>query len=245
MPFPWGGKVTYSQLAEKFSWPTVIISIILTPLLLVWSKLLAYPIWLIGPFKNGPLYMMKYNFSYPDKENAFLSEAYDGFTPTTRRCCPDGWTCLTDYEGGKFFEAFWGLIQVADMDVNDDRIIISPNWKSWAPVSNIFIERPTAPVHEHQARFYFPIMGLNLINPFNWVSQTWTGSAFFWYGFVSNTEFCKKNGISSHLSILPKAEDPAKIHKDLSMTYESPTANGSKGDSESPEQFQDGYGSMK
>jgi len=229
MPFPWGGKVTHSQLAEKFSWPTVVISIILTPLLLILSKLLAYPVWMIGPLKNGPLYLMKYRFSYPDKENAFLSLAYDGATPTTRKYCPAGWTCLTDYEGGKIFEAFWGLIQVADMDVTDERIIVSPNWLSWSPVSNIFIERPKAPVHEHQTRFYFPIMGLNLINPFNWALSTFSGSAFLWYGFISNAEFCKNNGITSHLSFLPKAEDPAKIKKDLSMTYELSDTNGMVG----------------
>eukprot|EP00957_Ditylum_brightwellii_P099070 7545855-Ditylum_brightwellii.AAC.1 len=74
---------------------------------------------------------------------------------TSSKWLPAGWTSLMDYEGGKFFECFWGLLQVADIDFNKDRVIISSNFLTWLDVSNVFIEFPKAPVHEHQVRFYF------------------------------------------------------------------------------------------
>ena len=116
MPFPWGGTLTYSQLAAKFGWPCVVVSLILTPFLLLWSKLLAFPVWMAGPLKNGPFYTMKYNISYPEDENVFKKHIYDGPVKTSAKFCPAGWTSLMDYEGGKFFECFWGVLQVADID---------------------------------------------------------------------------------------------------------------------------------
>eukprot|EP00957_Ditylum_brightwellii_P090887 6920496-Ditylum_brightwellii.AAC.1 len=67
-------------------------------------------------------------------------------------------------------------------------------------------------------------MGLNLINPFNWVTSIWAVTSVLWFEKVSNKSFAKANGIHPNLHFLPKAEDPKKIHADLSMTYESPTA---------------------
>ena len=234
MAFPWGGSVTHKELADKFGWFSVIISAILLPFLLVWSKLLAFPKWMVGPLKNGPFYTMKYNISYPENENAFKKHVYDGPVKTSRDWVPAGWTSLMDYEGGKFFECFWGLLQVADIDFNEDRIIISSNFLTWLDVSNVFIEFPKPPVFEHQVRFYFPIMGLNLINPFNWVTSAWAVTSVIWFEKVSNKKFAKENGIHPNLHFLPKNEDPAKIHADKSMTYESPTASGT----------QVGYGSI-
>ena len=169
------------------------------------------------------------------ERNVFKKHIYDGPVKTSRRCCPAGWTSLMDYEGGKFFECFWGVLQVADIDVNEDRIIISSNFLTWLDVSNVFIEFPKAPIHEHQVRFYFPIMGLNLINPFNWVTSAWAVSSVIWFEKVSNKKFAKENGIFPDLHFLPKNEDKKKIHEDKSMTYESP--NKAKGETE--EQFQD------
>jgi hypothetical protein len=161
MAFPWGGSLTHSQLAAKFGWPTIILSAILTPLLVIWSKLLAFPIWMAGPLKNGSFYTMKYKFSYPNNEDIFRKTVYDGSTRTSSKYLPAGWTCLMDYEGGKMYESFWGLLQVLDIDFNDDRIIASSNFLTWVTVSNVFVEYSKAPVYEHQVRFYFPIWGLN------------------------------------------------------------------------------------
>lgn len=221
MAFPWGGSLTYSQLAAKFGWPSVIISFILTPFLLVWSKLLAFPKWMIGPLKNGPFYAMKYHITYPNNPGIFRKTIYDGATPTTSKWVPKGWTSLMDYEGGKFFESFWGLLQCADIDFNDRRIIISSNFMTWLDVSNVFIEFTEGPVLEHQVRFYFPVMGLNLINPFNLVTSVWAVSSVVWFEKVANKEFAKKNGIFPNLRFLPPAEDPSKINpKNLSMTFD-------------------------
>uniref|UniRef100_A0A7S3V4G6 Uncharacterized protein n=1 Tax=Chaetoceros debilis TaxID=122233 RepID=A0A7S3V4G6_9STRA len=221
MPFPWGGSLTYSQLAAKFGWPCVVVSLILTPFLLLWSKLLAFPVWMVGPLKNGPLYVIRYAISYPDNERVFMDTIYEGATPTSSWWLPKGWTSLTDYEGGLFYESFWGLLQCLDMDVNDERMLVSSNFFSWCVVSNVFIEYPKAPIHEHLVRFYFPIKGLNLINPFNWVTSAWAVSGVVWFEKVSNKGFAKKNGIHPHLRFFPKAEDPKKIHADKSMTFES------------------------
>lgn len=229
MAFPWGGTLTHSQLAAKFGWPCVIISMILTPFLLVWSKLLAFPKWMVGPLKNGPFYTMKYHIKYPENENIFRKTIYEGSTPTSSKWLPKGWTSIMDYEGGKFFESFWGLLQVADIEFNEERIIISSNFMTWLDVSNVFIEFPKDPVHEHQVRFYFPIMGLNLINPFNWVTSFWAVSGVLWFEKVSNKEFAKANGIFPKLHFLPKAEDPEKIKADGSMTFVPSTISNEYG----------------
>lgn len=215
--------MTHSQLAAKFGWPSVIISAILLPVLLLWSKLLAFPVWIDCIFKNGPFYTMKYNISYPDNEDVYRRTIYEGPTPTTNKWLPSGWTGHLDYEGGKFFEAFWGIMQVADIDFNADRIIISSNSLTWLNVSNVFIEFPKAPVHEHQIRFYFPIWGITMLNPFCWVTSTYAVLGVLWFEKVANRRFAKENGIYPKLQFLPHAEDPAKIHLDGSMTYEPST----------------------
>uniref|UniRef100_A0A7S1ZBS3 Uncharacterized protein n=1 Tax=Trieres chinensis TaxID=1514140 RepID=A0A7S1ZBS3_TRICV len=234
MAFPWGGSYTHAQLAAKFGWPCVIISVILTPVLILWSKLLAFPIWMVGPLKNGPFYAMRYHFEYPQNPEVFRKAVYEGKTSTTLKWLPSGWNSLIDYEGGLFFESFWGLLQCLDLDANEERVIVSSNWMTWVVVSNVFIEYTKPPVLEHQVRFYFPVKGLNLINPFNMITSMFAVGGVIWFEKVANRAFAKENGVHPHLQFLPPAEDPSKIHEDGSMTFE-----GSSSDTKSNE-----YGSL-
>ena len=103
--FRWGGSVTHQQLAAKFGWPSVIISIILLPFLMLWSKLLAFPVWM--PFKSGRYYLIKNTLAYPGNEDVMRQKVYTGPTGTAR--FPTGWNCHADVKGEKFFEHSGGL----------------------------------------------------------------------------------------------------------------------------------------
>ena len=97
----------------------------------------------------------------------------------------------------------FGDLQCLDMDVNDERVLISSNFLTWVVVSNALFEYPKDPVFEHLVRFYFfCFIGLNLINPFYWVTLAWTISGVVWFEKVSNKGFAKKNGIYPHLHYL-------------------------------------------
>ncbi len=56
-------------------------------------------------------------------------KVYTGPTCTARFLT--GWNCHFKVKGKKFYEAFWGIIQVLDLDPNEDRMIVSPNFMTW------------------------------------------------------------------------------------------------------------------
>lgn len=219
MAFPWGGSMSHSQLAAKFGWPSVIISMILFPFLIVWSKLLAFPIWIECFFKSGPFYAIRNVLNYPGNEDVMRQKVYEAPTSTAR--FPSGWNCHVDVEGGKFFEAFWGILQVLDVDITADRYIVSPNWKTWLLVSNVFVEFPKPPVFQNRVRFYFPLKGPNMINPFAWVTLMFGISGITWFGKYSFVPFKEQNGVVTTSKMFPEDEDPSNILPDGSLKYET------------------------
>mmetsp|Transcript_874 Transcript_874/g.2017 ORF Transcript_874/g.2017 Transcript_874/m.2017 type:complete len:724 (-) Transcript_874:344-2515(-) len=46
MPWPYGGSMTHCELAEKFGWAQMIVSILLLPITILYTRLLSFPIWL-------------------------------------------------------------------------------------------------------------------------------------------------------------------------------------------------------
>jgi len=217
MAFPWGGSLTHQQLATKFGWPTVIISAILLPILMLWSKLLAFPIWI--PFKNGPFYMQKTTFFYSSNENVMMQKIYTG--PSNLARFPAGWNCYADVEGKKFFEAFWGILQVLDLDATEDRFKLSSNWMTWLLVSIAFIDFPKPPVFENKVRIYFPLKGPNMINPFCWVTMAIGISGITWSGKYAFKPFYEKHGVTKIATKLPPDEEPQNVKSDGSFIYEN------------------------
>ena len=132
---------------------------------------------------------------------------------------PTGWNCYADVKGKKFFEAFWGIIQVLDLDATDDRLIVSPNFMTWLVVSNVFVEFPKAPVFENKVRFYFPLKGPNMINPFCWVTLAFGISGITWFGKWSFVPFKEENGVTTISKMFPPNEDPQNLNSDGSLIY--------------------------
>ena len=214
--FPWGGSVAHQQRAAKFGWPSVIISIILLPFLMLWSKLLAFPVWM--PFKSGRYYLIKNTLVYPGNEEVMGQKVYTGPTGTAR--FPTGWNCHADEKGEKFFEAFWEIIQVLDLDANDDRMIVSPNFMTWLLVSNVYVEFSKAPVFENKARFYLPLKGPNMLNPFCWATLFSGISGIIWFGRWSFVPFKEQEGVTTTSDMFPLEEDPKFFYPDGSLIYE-------------------------
>jgi len=219
MAFLWGGSKSLSELASKFGWLSVIASLILYPVLLLWVHLIAYPFWLMALVPHGSMYFRKSVMSYPDKgdgkDNQWRERLYCSST-SPAKCSPAGWNVYADVEGGKFFESFFGLIQVLDMKANDEKFIMSANFLSWFPVK-VLIEYPNAPVYEHSVRFYFPLDGPNKYNPFAWLTIAFIFAAIFWSSTYSYTELKSSLSMTSVATMFPPAEDPDKLNPDKSF----------------------------
>ena len=84
MAFPYGGSLTHTQLAAKFGWFSVIISILLLPFLLLWIKLLAFPVWISWIFPSGPFYMIKNILVFPGNEDVMRKKIYTAPTSICR-----------------------------------------------------------------------------------------------------------------------------------------------------------------
>lgn len=178
------------ELARKFGWPSMIISILLLPITFIWSKLLAFPVWLNYEFTTEPKCMVYNTFRYDNpsysdtNKDLFKNEFY--FAPKSVGRWPGGWNCHVDREGGKFFESFFGLINCLDIDFQSENYwVIKPNFWSWLIVSEVQIFfHPDG--KGHSILFYFPLDGPNKYNPFFWATMTyivmgiklWSGYSF-------------------------------------------------------------------
>lgn len=217
MAWPWGGSKTHAELAQKFGWPSIIITIILYPFLYLFSKLIAFPFWLeyIWPSKNW--YGLKTQYHY-DKEDFIRKEIYTSLE--THTTFPAGFIPFADVEGGKWIESFFGIIHAADLDTNDNRMIITPNPHRTIFPATCWLEFPDAPVKEHCVRFYFPILGPNIINPFMWIAMTYLNVSVFWFALISVPPFFKREGCRVTNTVMPPAEDKNKMLADGSIPYE-------------------------
>jgi len=180
--------MTHAELAKKFGWPSVIISILLLPFCLLWSRLLAFPVWL----KSEPKYTVENIILYPNDEDLFRKDFY--YSETSVTTFISGWNCHIDAkEGGKgkFFESFWGIINCLDIDDKGDTMIITRNSMSWLSLNEVFVEFAKTKVscHGHRVRFFFPLDGPNMYNPFTWATMAFIMSGMTWFSKVSFKDF--------------------------------------------------------
>jgi len=218
--------MTYSQMAAKFGWPSIIISILLTPFALLWSKLIAFPVWLDLIYKHKPFYVLKSSYKYPNEEDFVRKNVYTGavqhsiFPPMVDAL--NGFNFHADVEGGKWIESFYGFIHCLDMTTHDDRMVLETNSMTVFP-ANVFIEYPKGTsgpgVHEHRVRFYFPIKGPNMLNPAMWATLFIPLSGVMIFANNSIVRYFKENGVILHNTNLPKEEDSSSAREDGSIPF--------------------------
>ena len=234
----YGGTMTYRQLATKFSWPTVIVSIVFLPFLLLWSKLLAFPQWLPESWRSRPLLTVRNTFLYNGntKEGISAAEVSDLFRnrvysseTNVVSTSPSGWNCHVDEEGGKFFESFWGIMHCLDIQCRDDgsdrkrnHWVITPNKWSWLRLDNVFVEFCEGDTRcgGHRVRFYFPLDGPNRYNPCTWITIGFAVTALNYFAGVSFKEFKERYGVTTH------PEFPVPTGSCLSLRYPEDSTEG-------------------
>lgn len=216
MPFPYGGKATYSDLAEKFGWTSVIISPLLLPFTFVLTHLLCYPFF----FPRKWAYTTKQHAWYLEGEDVWRQKMY--FNKKNEFGCCHGWNCYVDKEGGKFYETIWGLINCLDATIKEDCVIFTPSALTWV-VAVIYFEHPTPPITGHRIRFYFGNGGINRYNPFAWASIVLGLTALSLAGARGLPTFKEKYPMRNEAENFPNyEEDPADIRADGSMAYTNP-----------------------
>ena len=213
MAFPYGGSMTHAELAKKFGWPSVILSILLLPFILLWSRLIAFPVWLNYFFESKPMYFIENKLTYKH-EDLFRKEFYQ--SPERVTSGPiSGWNCHVDHfdeDDGKFFESFFGIINCLDIKVKEDRFIISPNSLSWLCLSNVFVEFDNGPhgTYGHRVRFYFPLDGPNFYNPFTWITIAFIGVAMGWFSYLSFEDFKTDHCVKTESKRFPSEPEGEK-----------------------------------
>ncbi len=127
-----------SMLSSLFvGWPSIIISILLTPFALLWSKLIAFPVWLDLIYKHKPFYVLRSSYKYPNEEDFVRKNVYTGavqhslFPPMVDAL--NGFNFHADVEGGKWVESFYGFIHCLDMTTHDDRMVLETNFMTVFP----------------------------------------------------------------------------------------------------------------
>ena len=164
---PWGGSFTLAQLAGKFGWPSVVVSLLLLPFT-------AFYYWVLSanPFLRClRLYMtvkpvLRYTFESDDPH--FVKRVYYS-TPTNESGIGRMRFFAPDWEGGKWYESWWGLIMVLDLvRLDEDHWQITSNWLSWTDV--------VVDIHfaEHRQDVVFAIRVY--LSPFNLFTQAWISS---------------------------------------------------------------------
>ena len=113
MAGPWGGSLSFSQLAEKFGWFSIIFSLPLLPLIFLYRWILAFPPYLACIAISA---RSRYIYRHPEhdvvRRKIYLSRT------NQLGCCP-AFIMHADPDGGKWFESYWGIINVLDMEAKN------------------------------------------------------------------------------------------------------------------------------
>lgn len=173
----WRGTYTYSELAAKFGWLSVVVSAITLPLLVVYNWLLAF-----NPLLDCLVYhkIARFRYSFPAERGHDYVRKLVYAAPTNET----GVSCFTtlgssDRGGGKWFERYWGLLTVMDVTAHSDTLWeIKANWLT-LPRAHVAIDfTPGA-----------QILTIDLsigISPFSWLSALWFLSAMGVFGVAAN-----------------------------------------------------------
>lgn len=209
MAWPWGGSVTHHQLAAKFGWPAVAISLLLLPVTFLWRHLIACNFLLSllphGVFNSVTIYR------YPKSDDLVRRELYTGPTNVVGR--PTGFVAHADTAGGKWFESFWGVLHVLDLEASATKWEITSNPMSFFPVY-VAIDFPQPPVHYNKVTFHFPFKGPLLLNPLLFLTLTPVGTSIANFAFLPGKQWLTERGASVENIVWPSQVD-AEMKKEL------------------------------
>lgn len=209
MAFLFGGSLSLSQLAVKFGWPSVILAIVLMPFTIVLRHIFAFPFFLRWT-PHAPLKMFT-RYTYPEHEDLLHKEIYaSGTSPIAS---PNGFNCYADIEGGKWFEAFFGILHVMDLEVSEDghEVHISPHFLSIWPVFVDF-HYGEKPIHEHTLEFSSYVLGLMSLNPIMWVTFLPVTAGIGWFASGPGKAFLDGKGATVTNKLSPfEEEDQALV----------------------------------
>lgn len=189
----------------------MIISPILIPILYLWSNLLAFPVWLLGcnyDFETKPKCLVFNTFEYSEGD-LYWNKFYRA--PTKIGRSPTGWQCYIDIDKsinlnktggkGKFVESFFGIINEFDIEIDQGRnkMVATPNNFTWirGKIEIYFIKDENGQDKAHHVLFFFPYDGLQLLNPFWWITFVYILMAIQVFGLYSFAGIKKDWGVKS------------------------------------------------
>lgn len=205
MAWPWGGSVTHQQLATKFGWPAVILSMILLPVTFLWRHLFACN-FLLSLLPHG-VFNTETIYRYPTVPDLVRRELYTGPTNVVDR--PTGFVAHADVAGGKWFESFWGIMHVLDLETTPRKWQIRSNPISFFPVY-VVIDYPEPPVLYNKVTFHFPFKGILLLNPLLMLTLTPVGTSIGNFAFLPGKRWLTAHGASVENIIFPKGVEAEK-----------------------------------
>jgi len=178
MVFVWGGSWSWSELAQRFGWHSVILSVLAQPFWFVFHHIVGFPCFL-RPC-NGCL-ISRVHYDYPGQKDMGKKRFYQAEVGSTSKfqCLPAGFRVHVDLEGGKWFESFWGFIQKFDLQqVHDDRWLLTTNWTSIFPARICIDFQPDG--FGHDVTFILPYKGVFMFWPPAILMVMFTFSAIGW-----------------------------------------------------------------
>lgn len=224
----YGGNMTAGELAVKFGWVSVIVSTLANPILMWWSNMLAFPIWLPQSWGTNKLKLFSMSvFSYYEEPNVFRRKVYHSPKNAASYATGwNGWNCHVDSEGGKFYESFFGVLHCLECKDHGSHLHITPNPKfSWLPVT-VFVEfcQRKGNCYGHRVRFFFPLDGPNKYNPFTWITVAFVGLALFWFSNCAFKDFKIEHDVdvNNPTPLDEKSEDDKKGDDDEKPNHEHP-----------------------
>jgi hypothetical protein len=192
----WGSTFTYSQLAGKYGWLSVIVSAVLLPLLVCYNWVLAY-----NPLLQwcGITRTVRWKYTWPKELGSdFLKDRLYS-TPTNEAGICSFVLLAPDSEKQKWHEAAWGALTVLDMKIHSDKLWeLKSNWLSM-PRAHVSIDF----LPDGQIVTFDLFIG---ISPFSWLSWLWIVSALRLYVSGMNARFLKMHG--GHFRAIGQEELP-------------------------------------
>jgi len=124
MAFPWGGSLTHAQLAQKFGWLSVIISVLLFPVTWFIRTCLCYPFFLACLSKRVKKTV---RYEYPNDPDLVRTQFYENPNKLQEFGFCQNFNVLADVKGCRWFESCWGLIHAIDLRVTGNTWTLTPS----------------------------------------------------------------------------------------------------------------------
>ena len=197
---PSGSKFTYSDLAHKFGWASVILTSVLFPVTVTFRYLFAFPFWL-GLLPKNPMILVKTIFQHPSHPDFMRRHLYINREAVTPQMSP--FNILLDEEGGYWFEHFWGIIHVLKCDVSKE----DQSYKMSPIVQSLLRVDCTIDFIKDKKETILCINICNkwafLLNPFAWGLFLWASAALQLFNVSYFGGYKKKYGVITIDTVLP------------------------------------------